>query len=161
MADNILAAEAIDDLNGRFLTFYIDDAIYGIELLHVIEIVAVSPITKVPNVPNYIKGIINLRGKIVPVIDVRLKFCQPEKEHDDKTCLIIVDIEGMHVGLIVGGVAEVVTVDKDNLAAPPDVSTNVSNRYLQSIAKIGDRVILNIDCMRFFQSDLTAAGFGR
>ncbi len=161
MADNIIAAEAIDDLNGRFLTFYIGDAIYGIELLHVIEIVPLSPITKVPNVPDYIKGIINLRGKIVPVIDVRLKFCQPEKEPDEKTCLIIVDIEGMHVGLIVGGVAEVVTIDKEDLAAPPDVSTNMSNRYLQSIAKIGDRVILNIDCMRFFQSDLTAAEFGR
>lgn len=161
MADNKITAETLDDLNGRFLTFYIGDSIYGLELLHVIEIIGVVSITKVPNVPAYIKGIINLRGKVVPVIDVRLKFNQFEKEYDEKTCIIVVDIEDMHVGLIVDSVSEVVTVDKGDLAEPPEFSSGISNRYLQSVANINGRVILNIDCMRFFQSDLTAAGYGR
>lgn len=161
MADNMITAETLDDLNGRFLTFYIGNSVYGLELLHVIEIISVVSITKVPNVPQYIKGIINLRGKIVPVIDVRLKFGQMEKEYDEKTCIIVVDIEDMHVGLIVDSVSEVVTVEKNDLAEPPEFSSSIQNRYLQSVANVNGRVILNIDCMRFFQSDLTAAGYGR
>lgn len=155
------ATENLDDLNGRFLTFYIGAAIYGLELLHVIEIIKIQGITKIPNVPCYIKGIINLRGKIVPVIDVRVKFGQEEKEPDEKTCIIVVDIESMHVGLVVDSVSEVVSVDKSDLASPPSFSSNENNKYLQSVANLQDRIVLNIDCSRFFQSDLTATGFTR
>lgn len=160
MAETI-TNETLDDLNGRFLTFYIENAVYGIELLHVIEIISIQAITQVPNVPEYIKGIINLRGKIVPVIDVRLKFNQEERPHDDKTCIIVVVIEDMHVGLIVDSVSEVVTIDMTALAKPPEFSSAVANKYLKSVSKVGERVILNIDIDRFFHSDLNASGFSR
>lgn len=150
--------EIQDDLNGKFLTFYVGDAVYGIELMHVIEIIQVVSITPVPNVPAYISGIINLRGKIVPVINVRTKFGQQEKEFDDKTCIIVIEIEGMHVGLIVDSVSDVANIEGDQLAEPPESNTSASNHYLQSIANVGGRMILNIDCGRFFQSDLIAAG---
>lgn len=153
--------ELQDDLNGKFMTFYVGDAIYGIELLHVIEIVQMSTITKVPNVPSYISGIINLRGKIVPVINVRTKFCQPEKEFDEKTCIIVIEIEGMRVGLIVDSFSDVATIENHQLADPPASSTSASNHYLQSIANVGGRMILNIDCNRFFQSDMLGSGFSR
>ena len=102
-----VAEEALDELRGRFLTFYIDDTFYSIELCHIIEIISIQPTTYVPGLPDYFKGIINLRGKVVPVIDVRLKFGQPAREYDDKTCIIIVTIHDMQVGLIVDRVAEV------------------------------------------------------
>lgn len=148
-----VSEDVLDDLSGRFLTFYIDNTFYGIELLHIIEIISVQPITSVPGLPNYFKGIINLRGKVVPVIDVRLKFNQPERAYDDKTCIIVITIHDMQVGLIVDSVAEVVTVGNDERNGPPDLGKN-GERYLSSIAKVGDKVILNIDCEKFFQSDL-------
>lgn len=150
-------AEVQDDLNNRFLTFFIGGSLYGLGLLHVIEIISPQAITHVPGLPSYIKGIINLRGKVVPVIDVRHKFNQEERPYDDKTCFIVVVINDMHVGLVVDSVAEVVTIDKDAMAHPPEVSGNQGDRYLNSIARIGDRVILNIDCNKFFESDLAAS----
>ncbi len=145
---------AMDDLQGRFLTFYINDTIYGIELLNVIEIISVQHATRIPSVPEYIKGIINLRGKVVPVIDVRLKLKQPERAYDEKTCIIVVVIEDMQVGLIVDRVSEVVTIDQGELADPPSIGNSSSEKYLQSIATVGDKVVLNIDCRKFFHSDL-------
>lgn len=150
------AEETLDDLNGRFLTFYIGNTIYGIELLHVIEIISIEPVTRVPGVPAYIKGIFNLRGKVVPVIDVRLKFNQEERPYDDKTCIIVVTIHDMQVGLIVDSVSEVVTIGKEERTTPPDLGSGTTDRYLRSIAKIGNRIILNIDCEKFFQNDLLA-----
>lgn len=144
----------MDDLQGKFLTFYIDETVYGIELLNVIEIISVQTATRIPNVPAYIKGIINLRGKIVPVIDVRLKFKQPERAYDEKTCIIVVVIEDMQVGLIVDRVSEVATVDQEDLADPPSLGTTNNEKYLQSIATINNKVVLNIDCRKFFRSDL-------
>lgn len=150
MNENINASTALDDLMGRFLTFYIGDTIYGVELLHVLEIISIQAITSVPKVPNYIKGIINLRGKIVPVVDVRLKLGKEEREYDERTCIIVVSIDEMSVGLIVDRVSEVVDIDNVGLSAPPELSSSSTNQYLSSIAKIEDKVILNIDLERFF-----------
>ncbi len=153
MEENIVST-VMDDLQGKFLTFYVEDTIYGIELLHVIEIISVQNATRIPDVPAYIKGIINLRGKIVPVIDVRLKFKQTERAYDEKTCIIVVVIEDMQVGLIVDRVSEVVTVDQAELANPPELGTTSNEKYLQSIATVSEKVVLNIDCHKFFHSDL-------
>lgn len=147
--------EVLDDLRGRYLTFHIGDKLYGLELLHVIEIISVQPTTHIPRLPEYIKGIINLRGKVVPVIDVRLKFGLEERAYDDKTCIIVVTVHDMSVGLIADSVAEVVTIDSNVSAVPPELGNQTSkDRYLRSIALLGDKVILGIDIERFFQSDL-------
>ena len=146
--------EVRDDLHGRYLTFYIGDTLYGIELMHVIEIISVQPTTRVPGLPPYIKGLINLRGKVVPVIDIRLKFHQEERPYDDKTCIIVVTIDDMNVGLIADAVAEVADIDQSLTSPPPELGTADGERYLRSVAKVGDRVILNIDIQRFFRSDL-------
>lgn len=158
MAEAVSLTKTADDLSGRFLTFYIEDTIYGIELLHVIEIISIQSITQVPHVPHYIKGIINLRGKIVPVIDVRLKFNLEERAYDEKTCIIVVIIEDMHVGLIVDSVSEVATINQENMAQPPEFKNSRTNKYLQSISQVGEAVILNIDCEKFFHEDLNATG---
>lgn len=154
---SIAGAETVaDDLDNRYLTFFMKDVFYGIELSHVIEIVSVPPITTIPSLPNYIKGIINLRGKVVPVIDVRLKFNQEAREYDDKTCIIVVVINDMHVGLIVDSVAEVLTIEKNQCTLPPDFGTSSTDKYLKSIAKIDSQVVMNIDCQKFFHADLNS-----
>lgn len=146
--------EVLDDLKGSFMTFYIDDTFYGIELLYIVEIISVQPITHVPGLPEYFKGIINLRGKVVPVIDVRLKLGQEEHPYDDKTCILVVNIHDMHVGLIVDSVAAVVNMDNQDRNPPPEMGSRAADRYLSSIANVGGKIILNIDCDKFFQSDL-------
>ena len=148
-------AGGVDGMQGQYLTFSICDVLYGVELLRVIDIIMIQSITHVPHLPNYIKGIINLRGKVAPVIDVRLKFNQPERAYDDKTCIIVVSIRDMKVGLIVDSVVEVLTIDDSESSPPPDLGINSSDKYLKSIAKVEGRgVIMNIDCEKFFQNDL-------
>lgn len=146
--------DGLEDLRGRFLTFLIDDTYYGIELLYISEIIGVQSITRIPGLPVYFKGIINLRGKVAPVIDVRLKFGQPERPYDDKTCIIMVNISEMQVGLIVDMVADVVSMDDAIRNPPPESGARTGDRYLSSIANVGGKVVLNIDCDKFFQSDL-------
>ncbi|MEG1971551.1 MAG: chemotaxis protein CheW [Oscillospiraceae bacterium] len=153
--NNVEMQERSDDLEGRYLTFFIDDITYGVELLHVLEIIGVQMITKTPGVPYYIKGIINLRGKIVPVVDVRLKLGQPEKEYDERTCIIVVNISDVSVGLIVDRVSEVVSVNDDMLSPPPESGDGIRCQILQSIAKIGNSIVLNIDIEKMFEGELS------
>lgn len=150
----LVAEDALEDLRGRYLTFYIDSTCYGIELLYISEIISILPITRIPGLPVYYKGIINLRGKVAPIIDVRLKFGQEERAYDDKTCIIMVNISDMQVGLIVDRVADVVTIDDSIRNPPPETGLRNGERYLSSIAKVAGKVVLNIDCDKFFQSDL-------
>ena len=149
------AAAVQDDLTGRYLTFDIEDTIYSLPLSHVIEIIGIQHITHIPNVPHYIKGIINLRGKIVPISDVRLKFGLDERPYDDKTCIVIVLINDMNVGVIVDRVAEVVSLDKSNMAPPPVTERRMGDSFLDSISTLNDKVIMNIDVLKFFQADMT------
>lgn len=149
-----MAEDALADLRGRYLTFYIENTCYGIELLYISEIISVQPITQIPGLPAYFKGIINLRGKVAPIIDVRLKFGQEERVYDDKTCIIMVTISDMQVGLIVDQVADVVSMENAQRNPPPESSTRTGDRYLASIANVSGKVVLNIDCEKFFQSDL-------
>lgn len=153
MASNAQHTSANDDLVGRFMTFYIGDALYGIELLYVKEIVSLQQTTVVPSLPHYILGIMNLRGKVVPLIDVRLKLNQPERPYDDKTCVIITLIEDMQVGLIVDSVAEVFSSADTKKIQPPDANTNGEN-YINAIMHMEDKVILCLDCEKFFADDL-------
>lgn len=148
------------DISNRYLTFCLGQTIYGLELFRVVDILTIPAITPVPGIPPYIKGVTNLRGKIVPVIDVRSKFNQPEIEYNDKTCIIVVVIHDMQVGLIVDSVSDVVTIEQDEFTTPPDFGGNESNKYLATIANTGGRIILNIDCEKFFANDLDMFSIG-
>jgi purine-binding chemotaxis protein CheW len=142
-----------DTLQGRFLTFTLVDDIYGLPIEYIVEIIGIQSITIVPNVPNYIKGIINLRGKIIPVIDVRLKFGKPAAEYDDRTCVIVIEISDISVGLIVDNVDEVLTIEEDNIAAPPANRMGFENRYIMGIGKMGGNVQLLLDCQKLLLGD--------
>lgn len=135
----------------KYLMFMIDNEHYGIPILNVNEIIGLMEITHVPKAPEYMKGIINLRGKIIPVIDFRLKFSMPERAYDELTCIIIVEI--MHnekknfVGILVDKVAEVVNVNQKDVEAPPQYGQDREENFLSGIGKIKGKVVmlLNIE----------------
>lgn len=145
----------------RFLTFMIDKEIYGIEINYVTEIIGIQAITEMPEMPDYIKGIINLRGVIVPVMDVRNRFKKQSKDYDDRTCVIVVDLNAVNIGLVVDSVSEVMTIDRENILNLPKINSSASNKYLKNIGKCGHNVILILDCENLLSenelSDIDAA----
>lgn len=140
------------ELDNRFLLFYIDRNLYSMELHYVLEIIAVQKVTRLPNLPDYIRGILNLRGKVIPVIDMRLKIGLPERPYDDKTCIIVLDLANAHIGLIVDSVSEVVTIPPQDMADAP--AGNVMEKYVRSVSSHQDGTVLNIDCEKLFANDI-------
>ncbi|MFZ5988848.1 MAG: chemotaxis protein CheW [Bacillota bacterium] len=150
--ENILDLEE-DTQKGKYLTFIIGKEVYGIEIKYVTEIIGIQQITEVPELPDYIKGIINLRGKIIPVLDVRLRFKKESKDYNDRTCIVVVDIKDISVGLIVDSVAEVVSISENDIVPPPDAHTGFNNKYIKGIGKIGDEVKLLLDCNKLLNDE--------
>jgi purine-binding chemotaxis protein CheW len=142
-----------DTQKGRFLTFSLDKESYGIEIKYVIEIIGLQEITEVPELPDYIKGIINLRGKIIPVMDIRLRFKKSEKEYNDRTCVIVVEIQDIPIGIIVDTVSEVLTIPEEDIVDPPQMNKGYRNRYIKNIGKVGKEVKLLIDCEKLLTED--------
>lgn len=147
------AAGEEDTQRGKYLTFELGEETFGIEIKFVTEIIGIQPITFVPEMPDYIKGIINLRGKVIPVIDMRLKFKKESIDYNDRTCIIVIDIEDISIGLIVDSVAEVINVGDENIVPPPSYKTGFQNRYIKGIGKVGEAVILLLDCQKLISQD--------
>jgi purine-binding chemotaxis protein CheW len=142
-----------DTQKGKYLTFKLGKEVFGLEIRYVTEIIGIQPISEVPEVPEYVKGIINLRGKIIPVIDVRLKFKKPAVEYDDRTCIIVIDVLESSIGLIVDNVSEVLNISDDNIVDPPDYKTGFHNKYIKSIGRSGEDVKLILDCEKLLNDD--------
>ncbi|MBN1828048.1 MAG: purine-binding chemotaxis protein CheW [Deltaproteobacteria bacterium] len=137
--------------DSKYLTFKLADEDYGIGLLKVREIIGMMPITKVPKTPLFMKGVINLRGKVIPIVDLRLKFDLTASEHDDRTCIIVVEISGpagsIQMGLIVDRVSEVLGIKSDDVEPPPSFGTSVDTTYIKGMAKSNSsvKILLDID----------------
>ena len=134
-----------DTQKGKYLTFTVGREDYGIEIHHVTEIVGIQKITDVPDMPGYIKGVINLRGKVIPVMDVRLRFRMPEREYDDRTCIVVVNITGAAVGLVVDTVKEVANIPDSQIELPPEVAEASSQSYVSGLGKIGEDIKILLD----------------
>lgn len=142
-----------DTQKGKYLTFALGEEDYGIEIRFVTEIIGIQQITKVPELPDYIKGIINLRGKIIPVMDVRLRFKKEAKEYNDRTCIIVIDIKDISIGLIVDTVAEVISISDGEIVPPPDSKTGFHNKYIKGIGKVSNEVKLLLDCEKLLNDE--------
>lgn len=131
---------------GRYLIFTVGSEDYGIEITYVSEIIMVQAITEVPELPAYIKGIINLRGKILPVMDVRIRFNKEPQEYTDRTCIIVVMLDTTSVGLIIDAVCEVMDIADEDIASP-SAGAGFSNRYISGIGKTpsGVKLLLNFE----------------
>jgi purine-binding chemotaxis protein CheW len=145
-------AQDLHVLAGKYLTFGLAEGEYGVTVGKVKEIVKVMPITTVPRVPSYLKGVINLRGKVIPVVDLRLKFGLPSREYTERTCIIVVDVvmrgTAVSMGVIVDSVSDVVAVSADELEPPPQFSdSDSSSVYVAALAKVKGvvRIILDLD----------------
>lgn len=144
MLDDLLDEDTQKD---RFLSFRIDKEDYAIEIKHVIEIIGIQRITKVPNIKDFIKGIINLRGNIIPVVDVRTRFKLQPIPYNDRTCIVVVKLINTAIGLIVDEVQEVVNMPEDKIAPPPQTNKGTHSRFISGIGKVGKivKIILNIN----------------
>jgi purine-binding chemotaxis protein CheW len=135
-----------DTQKGKYLTFLLGKEAYAIEIKFVTEIIGIQPITEVPELPVYVKGIINLRGKIIPVMDVRLRFKKKPVDYNDRTCVIVIDVLNISVGLIVDNVSEVLSISDENIVPPPEMNRGSENKYIKAIGKVENDVKLILDC---------------
>lgn len=146
MAEGLNQISEMDTLKEKYLTFYMDSQRYGLEIQYVLEIIGVQSITKVPKVPSYIVGVTNLRGKVIPIIDLRIRFGKMERPYDSDTCVIVVDIDEVVIGLIVDGVDEVVEIPESALSEPPRVEWDYSSNFLKGISRMNGQFSLILDC---------------
>lgn len=145
------AVKVMADREGKYLTFTMDNEEYGIGILKIKEIIGMMPITTVPRTPEFAKGVINLRGKVIPVVDLRLRFGMDMLDYDDRTCIIVVEIatqaETVQIGIVVDSVSEVLTIPGENIEDTPTFGTKLNTDYILGMAKMegGVKILLDID----------------
>lgn len=134
--------------SNMYLTFKLGSEDYGVGISYVTEIVGLQNITEIPDMPSYVKGVVNLRGQVIPVIDVRLRFHMQPKEYDARTCIVVINIAAIQIGLIVDTVNEVRTIDPSLISPPPRVAAAESARYIKGLGKVGDQVKILLDARK-------------
>jgi len=132
----------------KYLIFEIGSDAYGVEITFVNEITGIQQITEVPEQPSYVLGIINLRGKIIPVMDVRTRFKKEFREFDDRTCIIVVEIDDILVGLIIDRVVEVADIHYSQISLPPKINSDFKNRFISGIGRTESGVKILLDCSK-------------
>lgn len=147
-----------DTQKDKYLTFHLAGEEYGVEIRHVTEVVGLQKITAIPDMPDFVKGVVNLRGQVIPVMDVRNRFKMPHREYDERTCVIVLKIQDTSIGLVVDEVQEVLDIPENNLEPPPKVSRAASSRFVRGLGKVGDevKIILEVDKL-LFEDELAQA----
>ncbi len=143
-----------DSQKDKYLTFNLGKEQYGISIRQIIGITELQKITEVPDMPDYVKGVINLRGKVIPVIDMRLRFGIEERDYDDRTCIIEIGIDDSSIGFIVDTVEEVLEISEQNIDPPPKFKdAKVKNLYISGMGKVGDHVKILLDVQKILHED--------
>lgn len=142
------------EMDGKYLTFFTEGQLFGIPIADVVQIVGIQEITVIPEFPQYAKGVINLRGSITPVIDMRLRLGKQEKEYDERTCIIVTQIREKAIGFIVDAVDAVTSIEDDNISPPPRVGADGSSVYLTGIARHEGKVVLLMNSAKILSDDV-------
>ena len=137
----------------QLVSFVIENEEFGVDILKVQEIIRTVDITRVPKAPDFVEGVINLRGKIVPVIDLRKRFGIAEREHDNETRIVVVELVDKVVGFLVDRVKEVIRVEKSVIEPPPELTTSIDSNYITGVAKLQDRLLILLELNRVLSSD--------
>ena len=158
MAEELLAFQKeAESIAGKYLTFNLGDEGYGLEILKVQEIIGMQEITKIPKTPEYVKGVINLRGKVIPVVDLRLKFGMQKKETTRKTCILVTQVgkaeKSLTLGVVVDEVSEVLNITKDQIEPPPSFGAQVDTHFILGMAKNDSEVKILLDIDKVFSAD--------
>jgi purine-binding chemotaxis protein CheW len=152
------AVEKVSDREGKYLTFSLDGEEYGIGILKVKEIIGMMRITPVPQTPGYVKGVINLRGKVIPVLDLRTRFRMPSADYTERTCIIVVEIDTvkgkLHIGIVVDSVSEVINIKGSDIEDTPAFGTTLDTDYILGMAKAGGSVKILLDIDRVLNEEL-------
>lgn len=137
----------------EFLVFTLGDEEYGIDILKVQEIRGYDQVTRIANTPSFIKGVTNLRGVIVPIIDLRLKFDQPDVEYNDNTVVIVLNLVQRVVGIVVDGVSDVLSLTQDQIRPAPEFAVTMSTEYMTGLGALGERMLILVDIEKLLNSD--------
>ena len=137
----------------QLVTFNSDQEEFGVDILKVQEIIRMMEITKVPKSPEFVEGVINLRGKVIPIIDLRKRFGVESRAHDKDTRIIVIDINSMTVGFVVDAVSEVLRISSDTVEPPPPVVANIESDYIKGVGKLQDRLLILLDLDRLLSGD--------
>ncbi|MEG0564652.1 MAG: chemotaxis protein CheW [Hungatella sp.] len=151
-ASQTIAQTDSSEMDGKYLTFWTDKQLFGVPIAHVVQIVGMQTITEVPEFPIYAKGIINLRGAIIPLIDVRLRIGKQEVDYNERTCIIVTDINDNPVGFIVDEVDAVTTITNEFITPPPTLA-GCESAYISGVGTIEDKVVLLMDTCKIVGED--------
>jgi len=149
--DDLYDEDDEDTQKDKFLTFHLGNEDYGIDIKYVTEIIGIQKITEIPDMPDFIKGVINLRGKVIPVMDVRTRFKIKSCDYDDRTCIMVVNINDTSIGLVVDTVSEVTDIPEANIEEPPRTGKGIKSRYIKGMGKVGEevKILLDVDKLLF------------
>lgn len=150
---------AVTEMDGKYLTFWTDKQLFGIPIRDVVQIVGLQHITEIPDFPVYVKGIISLRGSMIPLIDVRLRFGKAEIEYNERTCIVVASIREKRIGFIVDEVNEVANIADEQVSPPPSISDDCQNAYLTGIAERDGQIILLLDAAKIFSDNIVNSLF--
>lgn len=142
-----------DDILIQLVTFGIGDEEFGVDILKVQEIIRTMDITHVPRAPEFVEGVINLRGKVIPIIDLRSRFNLERRAHDKHTRIIVIEISGMVVGFVVDSVSEVLRIQASTIEPPPSVVSGVDSDYISGVGKLSDRLLILLDLDKLLNHD--------
>jgi len=156
-SDEGIGGSISDTTKNRYLSFVIGDENFGMEIDTVKEIINTFDITPVPHTPDYIKGIMNLRGDIIPIIDVRTRFLMEPKEYDELTCIVVLEHKDGNIGLIIDSVNEVKYVPEKNISAPPAAKLNYVNQFIKNLGRTDSYVMLLIETQKLLFDDPQSA----
>ncbi|MCP4756282.1 MAG: purine-binding chemotaxis protein CheW [Proteobacteria bacterium] len=145
--------DLFDKSGGKLLTFQLGEQEYGIQILEAREVVGLMQIDPVPQTPDFMKGVINLRGKIIPVIDLRTKFGMEEMEPTKETCIVVVDIDGKLTGIVVDLLVGVLTIEKSEFEDTPELGANIRTDFITGMVKLENRVVIVLDIKNILSND--------
>ncbi|ODS31258.1 MAG: purine binding chemotaxis protein [Candidatus Scalindua rubra] len=147
----VATKKAVND--EKFLTFSLGNEEYGVEILKVKEIIGLMDITTVPQSPDYMKGVINLRGKVIPIIDLRLKFSMAEAERTQETCIIVVEVNNSLIGIIVDSVSEVLDIMSEEIEETPSFGHGIDTNFIKGLGKTKGKIIILLDIEKVLTSE--------
>ncbi|GHT41240.1 chemotaxis protein CheW [Planctomycetales bacterium] len=157
--DGSFTDDTEDTLKDMYLSFRLGDEDYCLEIRHVTEIVGIQKVTEVPDMPHYVKGVVNLRGQVIPVIDMRLRFNMAGRDYDERTCIVVINLRAgqVQVGLVVDTVNEVRSIEESNVSPPPKSGTGQCAQYIRGLGKVGDDVKIILDANKLLFEDELAS----
>ena len=154
LEENMISEDTDDNLDLMHLIFSVQEESYGVQIGYVTEIVGLQKIISVPDVPNHVKGVINLRGQVIPVMDVRLRFSMDTMSYTDRTVIIVIENKNTKTGLVVDGVNDVLEISEDQISEPPKNQTNKEQPLISGVGQASEKVIFLLDVINLLSEEI-------